>query len=89
MSGIPYKTTFVWSRNKLYIFYKYKGIGLVPTGIDLTYRKHRYSTIQAMQKLASINKLTLEKQYVASDWYDLDSGAFKTQEFARFCKLIN
>lgn len=65
-----YKTVFVWDQTKttLRIFYKYHGLGFVPTDVSFTYRNHMYGTIQVMQLLAKCKKYKGVK-YTAASWY--------------------
>lgn len=88
--GIFYKTVFVWSSNKkLYVFYRYKGIGLVPTGVDFVWRGKQYNTIQIMNVLSKKKQLKLEKPFISTDWFDLESGEFYRKNFVRFCRKLD
>lgn len=89
MPGIFYKTVFVWHKKKLYIFYKYKGLGLVPTGIDFTWHGKQYSTIQAMNVLSRKPAIKADKPYVSTDWYNKDTGEFFRNRFVAFLKTIS
>ena len=85
-----YKTIFIWSKNKdkLYIFYKYNLIGLIPTEIDFTYRNKHYSTIKIMDKLANIKNKWNKPKYISNDWYDLETSKFNKLKFVNLFNML-
>lgn len=86
-----YINQFIWSKNKqkLYIFYKYNGIGLIPCEIDFMYNKKHYSTIKVMGKIAMAKKMKWNhNKYTAEDWYDLLSGKFNKLNFVHMSNML-
>ena len=84
-----YQTKFVWAANKqlLYVFYNYKQIGMIPTGMQFGYQGREYSTILVMNVLASLKKYKGNK-YSATDWYDLDTRVFQKRKFISMCRRL-
>jgi hypothetical protein len=85
---LDYKTYLVWNKDKteLIPFYKYNHkIGFIPAGIDFTYRKKNYNTMNMMSLFANIyyRKSAEDMNFKVSDWYCEDYAVFNKKLFMK------
>lgn len=86
-----YKTIIKVIDQKVFAFYKYQNIGLVPCEISFVYRNKTYSTIGIMNLLAKINRSRTKNLYFQplefNDWFN-DKLRFNKHKFVEmFNKL--
>jgi hypothetical protein len=90
MGKPTYQTILKWTRmkNQIIPFYRVNNdVGMIPAGIDVTYRGMRYSTMQLIQTIMENVDDYKGMCLKECDWYDMRDGTqFNKTHFVKLYK---
>ena len=93
-----YTTRLVWTKDKQQVVAFYgvtlpsgQRLGVVPAGIDVTYRNKHYTTMGLLESLRGAHSITfnVSDKLKPQDWYDMRSGdKFQLAKFVKLCRIV-